>query len=291
MNPLVMHFGSGWSFYSGIGLILFSVLLSFFDKNLLVKIIFRVGLLVGLIGIFTASIPLPFLPSIILVAIFFLLVLVHLENDTVKKAVILLKVVLAMLCVTAALVEGTHWIVPRIPAGNFDKLYVVGDSISAGIGFQGEKRWTDVIQQKYGIKTVNLAVGGAVFSTALSSADGIKDEKAFVLLEIGGNDILRRFPLRQFREDMEKLLKKVCLPGRTVVMFEVPLPPFSSAFCSVQRELCKKYGVYLVPRRVFSGFITGDARSADGLHLSNYGHERMADGVWNIVKEGFAGRK
>jgi len=290
MNPLVMHFGSGLSFYSGLVLIMVATVLSFFDRNFLVKIIFRVSLLVGLMGLYGSSIPLDYLPSLILVAVISLLVVVHLDNEPSKKAAIFIRAILLLLCLSAMVVEGTHLFLPKIPKGNFDKIYVVGDSISAGVGFQGEKRWTDVMQAKHGVKVVNLAVGGATFSTAMSSLPGIKDEKAFVLLEIGGNDILRRGSQKKFSEDLEKLLQKTCLPGRTVLMFELPLPPFSSGFARAQRELCRRYNVYLVPRRIFSGFITGDARSHDGLHLSNYGHEGMAEGVWEIVSDGFEGK-
>ena len=234
MNPLVMHFASGCSFYSGILLILLSVAISLFDKSFLVKIIFRVGLVLGILAVFSSSVPLPYLPFLIFTAIFFFIVLAHLDNYGIRKILFGLRLLITLLCSVAALMEGRNWIVPQLPQGNFDKFYVVGDSISAGIGFQGEKVWSELISKQHGIKAVNLSVGGATISTAVSSADGIKDEKAFVILEIGGNDILRRTSLKKFKEELDKLLKKVCLPGRTVVMFELPFPPFNGGFCASQ---------------------------------------------------------
>ena len=288
MNPLVMHFASGWSFYSGIILILLSVVISLFDKTSLVKIIFRVGLVLGILAVFSSSTPLPYLPSLIFTAIFFFLILAHLDNYAMRKILVGLRILITLLCLIAALMEGGNWVVPQLPHGNFDKFYVVGDSISAGIGFQGERVWSELISRQHGIKAVNLSVGGATLSTAVSNVDGIKDEKAFVILEIGGNDILRRTSLKKFEENLDKLLKKVCLPGRTVIMFELPLPPFNSRFCASQREICRRYGVYLIPRRIFSEILTGDVKSVDGLHLSNYGHEHMAETVWGIIGNSFA---
>lgn len=283
MNPLVMHFASGWSFYSGILLILLSVAVSFFDKSFLLKIIFRVGLLLGMLALLCSSVPLPYLPFLIFISIFLLIILAHLDSYAMRRILLGLRILIVLLCLSAGLIEGRHWVVPQLPRGNFDKLYIVGDSISAGIGFQGEKVWAELLSKAHGIKSVNLSIGGATLSTAISSADGIKDEKAFVLLEIGGNDILRRTSLKKFEENLNTLLKKTCLPGRTVVMFELPLPPFNSRFCASQREICRRYGVYLIPRRVFSEILTGDVKSADGLHLSNYGHEHMADTLWGII--------
>ena len=287
MNPLVMHFGSGWSFYSGIVLILLSVAISLFDRIFIIKIIFRVGLVLGMLAVFSSSVPLPYLPSLIFMAIFLFIILAQLDNNTIRKILAGLRTLIILLCLIAALIEGRNWGVPQLSQGSLDKFYVVGDSISAGIGFQGEKVWSELISEQHGIKAVNLSVGGATVSTAVSSADGIKDEKAFVILEIGGNDILRRTSLKKFEEDLDKLLKKICLPGRTVMMFELPLPPFNSRFCASQREICRRYGIYLIPRRIFAEILTGDRRSVDGLHLSNYGHEHMADIVWGIIGDGF----
>ena len=287
MNPLVMHFASGWSFYSGIVLILLSVGISLFDKNFLLKIIFRVGLVLGVFAVFSSSVPLPYLPYMIFMAVFLFIVLAHLDNFGIRKVLFGLRILITFLCLVAAFIEGRNWVVPKLPQGDFDKFFVVGDSISAGIGFQGENVWAELLSKEYGIKAVNLSVGGATFSTAVSIADGLKDEKAFVILEIGGNDILRRTSLKKFEEELDKLLRKVCLPGRTVTMFELPLPPLNSKYCSSQRELCRRYGVYLVPRRIFSEILTGDRKSIDGLHLSNYGHEHMADMVWGIIRNAF----
>ncbi|MFA6290318.1 MAG: GDSL-type esterase/lipase family protein [Victivallales bacterium] len=251
------------------------------------KVICRVGLVLGILAVLSSSTPLHYLSALMFAAIFFFLILAHLENNTVKKILTGLKILITLLCLVAVLLEGGNWIVPQLSHGSFDKFYVVGDSISAGIGFQGEKVWPEVMSKEHGIKAVNLSVGGATLSSALSSADGIKDEKAVVILEIGGNDILRRTSLKKFEENLEKLLKKLCLPGRTVIMFELPLPPFNSSFCVSQRRICRKYGVYLIPRRVFADILTGEMKSADGLHLSNYGHAHMAETVWGIVKNAF----
>ena len=286
MNPLIMHIGSGMSFFTGLGLIIISAILSFFDRKLSLKIISGLGFLLGAIGVITASIPQFGLPYLILPVIAVLLLLMFMKADWARQASFFIKGLLIFLCTCSVLLEAPHLLLPNIQMGNYDKLYVIGDSISAGIQFDGEKCWSEVFKEKYGVKVANLAVAGTTLSTVLPTVDGIKDEKALVLLEIGGNDIFDNdCPSRKFRADLEVLLKKVCRPGRTVIMFELPLYPFSEGIISAQRELSRQYGVYLVPRYIFSGFITGAKRTVDGLHLSNYGHEKMAEGVWGIVKK------
>jgi lysophospholipase L1-like esterase len=69
-----------------------------------------------------------------------------------------------------------------------------------------------------------------------------------------------------------------------VVMFELPLPPFRNEYGRVQRKLASKYGVVLIPKRVFVGVLTEEGATMDGVHLSPQGHERMAEIVWNSIR-------
>jgi lysophospholipase L1-like esterase len=97
-----------------------------------------------------------------------------------------------------------------------------------------------------------------------------------VLIEIGGNDLLGGVPPEEFKRGLEAILAKVALPGRTVVMFELPLLPHKVAYGQIQRRLAAKYRVWLIPKRYFTDVIGGVNATSDGLHLSEIGSQRMA---------------
>ena len=65
-------------------------------------------------------------------------------------------------------------------------------------------------------------------------------------------------------------------------MLELPWAPFHASFLKAQRELAIKHKVILIPRKVFSGVLEGSASTVDGIHLSNYGQEKMANAFLNI---------
>ena len=66
---------------------------------------------------------------------------------------------------------------------------------------------------------------GATAKSALKNCRDMPAQGGVVLVEIGGNDLLGGTPSPLFASDLDRLLAKVCQPGRTVLMFELPLPP------------------------------------------------------------------
>jgi acyl-CoA thioesterase I len=105
-----------------------------------------------------------------------------------------------------------------------------------------------------------------------------------VVIEIGGNDLLSGLPSGEFRKALAPLLATAGGPARSVVMFELPLLPLQNAYGEVQRDLSRRYGVTLLPRRLLAGVVAHEARTVDGLHLSPAGHEWLADRVWEIFR-------
>ncbi len=70
-------------------------------------------------------------------------------------------------------------------------------------------------------------------------------------------------------------------------MFELPLPPFCHEFGRIQRTVAAKHNVTLVPKRVFLSVIAGSGSTLDTIHLSQSGHQFMADAVWQLVEDAF----
>jgi hypothetical protein len=79
------------------------------------------------------------------------------------------------------------------------------------------------------------------------------------------------------------MIARIAAPGRTVVMFELPLFPHKIAYGQIQRRLAAKYGISLIPKRYFISVIGGANATLDGLHLSDAGAHRMAALVAHIL--------
>ncbi len=191
------------------------------------------------------------------------------------------------------LLELPHQFSPRLPAMGNPPLFIIGDSVTAGMGSGAGHTWPDLLPTT--VEVHNLARPGATTAMALKSqAVQLPPAGGLVLLEIGGNDLLGTTSSVQFERDLEALLSRVCgsagaspfrglSSGRTVVMCELPLPPLSNEYGGIQRRLSERYNVRLIPKRVFISVLAGGDATLDSIHLSDEGHQRMATAIWEIL--------
>jgi len=164
---------------------------------------------------------------------------------------------------------------PRIKGPFAGQLVVIGDSISSGIDPR-VPAWPALLQQMTGVPVKNLARPGAQTIEGQNMALGVSSGDHLVLVEVGGNDLLAGVPSKEFGQALDTLLSRLTMPGRTVVMFELPLLPQRIAYGQIQRKLAAKYGVKMIPKRYFVDVIKGADATSDGLHLSDTGAHRMA---------------
>jgi acyl-CoA thioesterase-1 len=190
--------------------------------------------------------------------------------------------VLATVTIGMTMFELPHHLAPRVQVSAGCTVYVVGDSLSAGIG-RNERCWPEVLSGRFGIPVVNLAMGGATAQTALAQAEFVDRSDSVVLVEIGGNDLLGGTSAADFRWHLDKLLAALHAHGHRLVMFELPLYPFRNAFGAAQRELAAQYDVALIPKRYLTRVIGLTDGTLDGLHFSQKGHDAMADALAKML--------
>lgn len=103
-----------------------------------------------------------------------------------------------------------------------------------------------------------------------------------------GNDILSKNPVPVFERGLDALLAKLREGNHTIVMLELPLYPFCNRYGAVQRRLAWRHGALLVPKRVLIQLLTTPGATLDTIHLSDSGHQLMADAIWNVLENGRA---
>ncbi len=278
MNPFLMLFASGLSLYCGGALLILAVLVRMlWPKRFRIVTNIIVFLALTLIVLSGTPIDRPRLIVAILVIVFWL-IMTHLPADRIIRIQKIAHIIVLMMTVTFLAAEAYWWRTPRLAAAP-DQVYIVGDSLTAGIG---DVRWPDLLEKQRRIIVNNYAVAGATLRTALPQVQRIPKNNDWVLLEIGGNDLLDGQNPDLFYRDLDQLISQ--LSGHPVVMFELPLYPWDAGIGNAQRKLALKYNIPLIPKHRMSFVFLGKATTVDGLHLSNLGAQRMA----NIVADVFA---
>jgi len=186
-----------------------------------------------------------------------------------------------LISISLCLLEVPWHMSPHIPHTPGQQVYVIGDSISAGID-PSELTWPSVLGDIAHLNVTNLARPGATASTALSQVDGITAPNSLVIIEIGGNDMLGGTDTDQFFEDLKTLLSRIP-PSCHCVMFELPVLPFKNGYDRAQRNLATRYKVILIPKQCLADAIGGKGNTLDGLHLSQKGHNALAESVLRLL--------
>jgi acyl-CoA thioesterase-1 len=281
MNPVVLYFASGESLYPGAATLLVAIAVSpLLERRWLLRLR-NVSAWLALIMIVMACPPFSWSVDVVFLSAFlFWYSVVNLSP--LRKARGLTSAILATLLIILPGLELQHRSLPQVTGAPTDHLVVIGDSISAGIDPR-VSTWPAVIEETFGVPVKNLSSVGAFTTDGLRMAPKVAPEDRVILIEIGGNDLIAGAPSNEFASSLEALLKEVTAPGRTVVMFELPLMPDRIAYGQVQRRLAEKYGVWLIPKRYFVSVISGANATSDGLHLLPEGARRMAALVAQVL--------
>ncbi len=270
---------AGPGFFTGIGLILFSLLLTAFAPSKWRRISRNLLALVGSILVIVSATPLMWWLYIalgILMAGWLGLGLYSTKRRPVLF--IALRVLIASALLAAFWLELPYHIMPTIRRPE-TKLVVIGDSLSAGVNARETGLWPEQLFQKLGVLGQSLAKVGATVGSAHALAEKISDDADCVILEIGGNDLLGSTTANEYERGLDELLTAVSKPGRTIVMLELPLLPFTNEFGLIQRNLSARHSVILVPRRLLLSVLTGNNATSDSLHFTAVGHFAMAEAM------------
>lgn len=265
-------------------LLIIVVIVSALCQKLCGNLIIYACTIIGAFLIFLSATPLALLFYVIwIVVIISWLPVVSLRISLPLKVAGFLRIIAVCLPIIALIVELPFHLEPSNLEGKFEKLYIIGDSVSAGIGGKTEQTWPKILEKKYGINIVDLSEPGATVGSAMRQAAQVDSADAVVLLEIGGNDLFAPTTPDTFAENLTQILKTVSTPKRMVVMLELPLKPWHIKYGRIQRQLAKRFDVILIPKRFLVSVFAAKDATVDLAHLSPSGHKLMSEKIWSLV--------
>lgn len=191
--------------------------------------------------------------------------------------------VFAVVSVLLVVAEVPYRLLPRLEVERGTNVFVVGDSLSAGLGDEFAL-WPEVLAGETGFAVHNLARAGATLREGLQQVDGITTPGSVVIFELGGNDLLGDTNARAFRGELDACLAALHRAGHRVVMLELPLFPLCNGYGRAQRMAAARYGAALVPKRVLVGVLGGRDNLLDGLHLSAAGHRALGEAMAKVLQ-------
>ena len=283
MNPIVLQLANGNLFFVGLVMIVAVLFLRLRLEGRLTGLVLRISYIAGIVFVVFSATPL----SIWLYCLWFGLcvtaALVVFSNKFSIQSKMLASFTVLICSLTMCLIELPYHLSPRIKVTPQQSVFVIGDSISAGISAK-ERAWPDVLGDISHLKVINLAKPAASVETAMDQITGIVGSNSLVLVEIGGNDLLGYSDSKTFYIQLDQLLAKLTTGNNQVVVFELPLLPFCNAFGKAQRNLARKYNMILIPKHYMTDVFGLKDGTLDGLHLSQKGNDAMANSIFTLLK-------
>ena len=185
----------------------------------------------------------------------------------------------------------------RPQADQHTTVLVLGDSISAAYGIQRDEGWVALLQDRLaGIgpdyRVVNASISGDTTGGGLARLPAAlaTHDPALVIIELGGNDGLRGYPVTSIERNLRQLVELASADDREVLLVGMQIPPnyghrYTGAFQNLFQEVAADQGVAVVTSFLAGVGVEPSLMQDDGIHPNAKAQPLLLDALWPFVQE------
>tara|TARA_A100001011_G_scaffold114534_2_gene121196 strand:+ start:1688 stop:2263 length:576 start_codon:yes stop_codon:yes gene_type:complete len=176
---------------------------------------------------------------------------------------------------------------------NHDPIILVfGDSVSSAHGMPDDQGWVSLLNQKLiennnDYRLINTSVSGETTTGGLARLPQILQtyKPSIVILELGGNDGLRGYPVSQIRENLQKMIELCKRENIEVLLIGMVLPynygiRYRTAFENAFSELAESNDVQFLPFLLDGASTPIDLIQEDRIHPRPEAQPIILDQIW-----------
>ncbi len=168
------------------------------------------------------------------------------------------------------------------------KLLILGDSISAGYGLKESENWVQLLETSLNassieLKIINSSISGDTTVGGLSriESDLRKHNPDYVLVELGGNDALRGFPIEKIKSNLLKIIDASIATGANPIIMQIRIPPnygknYVTAFESIYAEIAVEKNIPKVSFLLKEVALDKSLMQLDGIHPNSKAQQVIA---------------
>ena len=181
------------------------------------------------------------------------------------------------------------------PAAAALKVVVLGDSISAGLGLPADQAFPAVVEKMLQAEGMDIKVQNAGVSGDTSTAGAariawlMKQEPAILVVELGGNDLLRGQPVELTRQKLSEIVQTGTNAGAEVILVGISAPgsvgaEHKAAFDAIYAEVAREHGATLLPGFLDPLMARPELIQSDGLHPTADGQKLLAETLAPVLR-------
>jgi acyl-CoA thioesterase-1 len=155
-----------------------------------------------------------------------------------------------------------------------------GDSLIAGRGASPGEDAVSVLSTRLGMSITNAGQSGDTTQAALArlERDVLSLNPRVVIVLLGGNDYLRRVPVEETFNNLERIVTRIREQGAAVILVGVSVGLMSDPYRARYEALARQASAGLVPD-VLDGIIGRPSLMFDSIHPNSRGYALVADRI------------
>ena len=171
------------------------------------------------------------------------------------------------------------------------KLLILGDSISAGYGLKESENWVQLLENSFRkagqeLQIINSSISGDTTIGGLSRIESDLEEHKpnYVLVELGGNDALRGYPINKIKSNLLKIIDTSLLAKANPIIMQIRIPPnygknYVAAFESIYSEIAKDKNIPILTFLLEKVALNKSLMQLDGIHPNQKAQQIIASQV------------
>lgn len=170
-------------------------------------------------------------------------------------------------------------------------LLILGDSISAGYGIKESQNWVSLLENSINsngtkLRIINSSVSGDTTIGGLSriTSDLEKHKPDFVLIELGGNDGMRGYPIEEIKNNLVKISKAITAANAVPLIMQIRIPPnygkrYVTAFENIFSQVAEEQNLSMLTFLLEKVALNKELMQQDGIHPNKAAQPLIADQV------------
>jgi acyl-CoA thioesterase-1 len=155
------------------------------------------------------------------------------------------------------------------------KVLILGDSISAAYGMNIEQGWVHLWAQSLQDRAhvINASISGETTTGGLARLPALlnEHEPELVVIELGGHDGLRGYPLGQLKQNLTQLVRFSQAAGARVALVPMQIPPnygdaYTRRFFETFAQVAAAREATLTPFILEDVALKSELMQSDGIH-------------------------
>ena len=171
------------------------------------------------------------------------------------------------------------------------KLLILGDSISAGYGLKESENWVQLLETSLktsikGLKIINSSISGDTTIGGLSriESDLAEHKPNYVLVELGGNDALRGYPINKIKSNLLKIIDASFVAKANPIIMQIRIPPnygknYVAAFENIYSEIAEEKNIPMLTFLLEKVALDKSLMQLDGIHPNQKAQQIIANQV------------